>query len=227
MSKKAVVLLSGGIDSSVTLYEAKNRGFDCFCLIFDYGQRHKKKEINSAKLIAKAAKCHYKVVKFSLPWQGSSLLEKDNTLIPKNRPLEKIKDEIPSTYVPARNIIFLSFAVSFAEVIAASSIFIGANYIDYSGYPDCRPDFFQAFKKLIKLGTKMGVENKTLKIETPLIKMKKSEIIALGMKLKVPFEYTWSCYEGGELPCGGCDACIFRAKGFREAGYEDPLIIKE
>ncbi|HDM08626.1 MAG TPA: 7-cyano-7-deazaguanine synthase, partial [Candidatus Omnitrophica bacterium] len=129
----------------------------------------------------------------------------------------------PSTYVPARNIIFLSYALSYAESISASEIFIGANAVDYSGYPDCRPQFIRAFQKMALVGTKAGVEGKGIKISAPLIKMKKSEIIKLGAKLGVPYEYTWSCYRGGKIPCGRCDSCILRKKGFKEAGLEDPL----
>jgi 7-cyano-7-deazaguanine synthase len=221
--KKAVVLLSGGIDSATTLYWAKKQGYSCFCLIFDYGQRHKR-EIKSAILIAKKVNCKYQILKINLPWEGSSLLDRDikipkhlNTLKPKNQ-------KIPSTYVPARNIIFLSFALSFAESINAQAIFIGAHTQDYSGYPDCRPEFYQAFNKVIVVGTKAGVEKNKIEIYTPLIQKTKAQIIKLGARLGVPFELTWSCYQGGKSPCGKCDSCYFRAKGFQEAGMKDPLI---
>ncbi len=211
--KKAVVLLSGGLDSTVTLYWAKAKGFCCNCLIFDYGQRHVK-EVQIAKGLAEEAGCVYTVIKFALPWGGSSLLT--DGPIPEDRDI-KI-DEIPSTYVPARNTIFLSFALSFAEAIRAKGIFIGANWIDYSGYPDCRPQYYRVYEKLIEKGTKMGVQNEGIKIYTPLIKKKKSEIIKLGMKLNAPIFKTWSCYEGDELPCGRCDSCHLRLRGFEEAG---------
>lgn len=216
--KRGVVLLSGGIDSAVTLYLVKERGFECYCLIFDYGQRHRR-EIASAISIAKEADSPHKIITFSLPWGGSALIEADES-IPKNR---EIGSSIPPTYVPGRNTIFLSFATSFAEAIDASSIFIGANHIDYSGYPDCRPAYIDAYNELIRLGTKAGVEGRSIEIEAPLIEKTKVEIIRLGRRLGVPFEKTWSCYEGKDLPCRRCDACILRAKGFDGAGIRDPL----
>jgi len=218
MKPKAVVLLSGGIDSSTTLYYALNKGYLCRVLVFNYSQRHVR-EINSAKKIASLAGVDYLVLKLNFPWRGSALLDK-NAKIPLGKEDRK---EIPSTYVPARNIIFLSYALSYAESISASEIFIGANAVDYSGYPDCRPQFIKAFQKMALVGTKAGVEGKGIKISAPLIKMKKSEIIKLGAKLGVPYEYTWSCYRGGKIPCGRCDSCILRKKGFKEAGLEDPL----
>lgn len=225
--KKAVVLLSGGIDSSTTLLWAKEKGFKCFCLIFDYGQRHRR-EISSAKRIAKFAGSSYRVIKIKLPWKGSSLLDKKSKLRIIDYGLRitnyHSRIAIPNTYVPARNTIFLSFALSYAEAINAEAIFIGANQIDFSGYPDCRPKFYQAFSKIIRTGTKVGSEGKNIKIYTPLINKTKAEIIKLGIKLGVPFGLTWSCYKGGKKPCGKCDSCFFREKGFREAGLKDPLI---
>ncbi len=220
--KKAVVLLSGGMDSATTLYLAKKSGFNVHCLIFDYGQRHKR-ELESAKAIAKSAGGRYTVLKISLPWKGSVLLDKRKSL-PKDRDLFKISKEIPPTYVPARNTIFLSFALSYAEALGAEKIFIGANAIDFSGYPDCRPEFYQAFSKLISVGTKAGVEKKRIKIETPLIRKTKAEIIKLGSRLGVPFELTWSCYYGGKRPCLRCDACRLREVGFKKVGLLDPLL---
>src|SRR3989338_3727480 len=221
--KKAGVLLSGGLDSATTLYYARGRGLRCFCLIFDSGQRHRK-EILRAKAIAKRASCDWPVVKIALPWKGSALLDKD-ARIPQaaNWQAGKRENLIPPTYVPARNIIFLSFALSYAEVMGASAIYIGANAIDYSGYPDCRPEFYQAFIKAAELGTKSGVEGKGMSILTPLIQKTKAQIIRLGVKLGVPYELTWSCYKGGKNPCAECDSCGFREKGFREAGLSDPL----
>jgi len=217
---KAVVLLSGGLDSSTTLYLAKKQGFDCYCLIFDYAQRHKK-EIESARSVARSARCKYTVVRISLPWGGSSLLD-----VHRNVPLASDRSEksIPSTYVPARNIIFLSSALSYAEAINAKAVFIGAHAQDYSGYPDCRPEFYRAFRKAAAHGTKSGVEKKGIEIKTPLIMKNKAEIVRLGVSLGVPFELTWSCYKGGLKPCGKCDSCYYRAKGFKEAGMIDPLI---
>ncbi len=216
--KKAVVLLSGGLDSATTLYLAKKQGYKCLCLIFDYGQRHKK-EIESAKKIARAALCPIQVIKINLPWRGSSLLDK-KLGIPQRI---KGKNTIPSTYVSGRNIIFLSFALSFAEVAQAEAIFIGAHIQDYSGYPDCRPEFYRAFKKVILTGTKSGVEKREIKIKTPLIRKTKAQIIRKARQLSVPLTLTWSCYRGGRVPCGECDSCYYRAKGFREAGIRDPL----
>jgi len=215
---KAVILLSGGLDSAVTLYLARHRGFDCHCLIFDYGQRHKR-EIESAKKLAGKAGCNYNILKISLPWKGSALLDKGVSLRTMSHELRAKR--IPATYVPGRNIIFLSFTLSYAEAIAARAIFIGAHNQDYSGYPDCRPEFFRAFSAMALKGTKFGVENKEIVIETPLLNKGKAEIIKLGDKLKVPFSLTWSCYEGGKKPCGKCDSCYFREKGFKEAGIKE------
>jgi len=215
--RQAVVLLSGGLDSAVTLYFAKSRGFRCSCLIFDYGQRHKK-EIESAKKIARKANCRFQIVKINLAWKGSSLLDKRQKVPVHGQVQSK---PIPSTYVPGRNIIFLSFALSYAEAIGAKAIFIGAHAQDYSGYPDCRPEFYRAFGKVIATGTKTGVEKNKIKVFTPLIHKTKAGIIKSGAKLKVPFELTWSCYRGGKYPCGRCDSCYFRAKGFQGAGLKD------
>ncbi|MBI5872959.1 MAG: 7-cyano-7-deazaguanine synthase QueC [Candidatus Omnitrophica bacterium] len=217
--KKAVVLLSGGLDSATTLYIAKSRGYKVNCLVFDYGQRHRR-EIEAAKKIARLALCPLEVLKINFPWQGSSLLDHKMS-IPWGK---KISKGIPSTYVPARNTVFLSFALSCAEVAGASTIFIGANALDYSGYPDCRPGFYHAFNRLSEVATKCGLEKKPIKVETPLINLKKSEIITLGLKLGVPYKATWSCYEGGSRPCGRCDSCILREKGFSEANAEDPAL---
>jgi len=217
---KAVVLLSGGLDSATILADALKRRYHPHCLIFNYGQRHHR-EIESAKRLAKKMKCAYKVVDFSLPWKGSALLDKQIKL-PQNKTVNPKK--IPVTYVPGRNIIFLSFAVSFAEAIGAKAIFIGANAVDFSGYPDCRPSFFEAYRKVMMKGTKAGVEGKSIKIIAPLLKKTKAQIIRYGIKLGVPYELTWSCYKGVKKPCGVCDSCVLRAKGFEEAGFKDPLL---
>jgi len=203
-NSKAVILLSGGLDSTTTLYYAKKQGYDCFALIFDYGQRHRR-ELRSAAAVARRARIPYQILKINLPWKGSSLLDR-KLKIPVRRELRGI----PSTYVPARNTIFLSFALSYAEAIGAKAIFIGANAIDFSGYPDCRPSFYKAFQKVIKEGTKA----KKIKILTPLIDLSKAQIIRLGMKLGAPLDLTWSCYQGGSKPCGVCDSCRLRQKGF-------------
>lgn len=219
VGKNAVVLLSGGLDSTTTLYYAISRGFRPVCLIFDYGQRHRK-EINAARTIARKAGATFYVIKFRLPWGGSSLIDTGMGLpVHSLSKLYRIahpplKHIIPpstyvSTYVPARNTIFLTFALSLAETIKAKKIFIGANCLDFSGYPDCRPGYFKTFNKLTPAN---------IKIETPLLKMSKSEIILLGKRLGVPHHLTWSCYAGGPKPCGRCDSCKLRNKGFKEAG---------
>ncbi len=222
MRNKAVVLLSGGLDSAVTLFFAVNEGRECHCLTFDYGQRHDR-EMEAAKALAKKAGAAIHIVKLDLPWKGSSLLDKSAKMPQDRMPAEIADGGIPSTYVPARNTIFLSMAASFAEVIGADSIFIGAHSQDSSGYPDCRKDYLEVFNKAIGLGTRRGSEGR-LTLKFPLIDKTKKEIIAMGQLLKVPFEDTWSCYEGARTPCGRCDSCVLRARGFEELGIRDPLI---
>ena len=206
--KKAIVLLSGGMDSAVTLFIAKKRGFKPYCLTFDYGQRHKK-EILFAKRTAKTAGAKCVVLKISLPWKKSALLDK-NIKVPENTKLIA-KENIPPTYVPARNTIFLSFGLSYAEAIGAKAVFIGANAIDFSGYPDCRPQYYRKFNELFKKATKL----KGIKIVAPLLYKTKEDIVKLGRRLGVDFNLTWSCYKGAKTPCGVCDACRLRAKGFK------------
>ena len=219
---KAVILLSGGLDSAVTLYIAKRSGYDCRCLLFDYGQKHRK-EIGCAKKIAKASGSEFKVVKLSFPWRLSSLIDKKMGL-PMDRTAKEIKESgVPSTYVPGRNTIFLSIAASFAEAIGADSVFIGAHQEDSSNYPDCRIEYLEGFDRAIKLGTKAGMKG-VLRLEFPLINKSKKDIIKTGEALRVPFGLTWSCYSGGVRPCMRCDSCILRAKGFKEAGISDPLL---
>ena len=207
MSEKAIVLLSGGMDSAVTLFIAKKKGFKPYCLTFDYGQRHKK-EILSAKKVAKAAKSEFTLLKIRLPWKNSALLDK-NIKVPENRKFSA-RVSIPPTYVPARNTIFLSFALSYAEAIGAKAVFIGANAIDFSGYPDCRPEYYRVFNELFKKAIKL----KGIKIIVPLLYKTKEDIVKLGRRLRVNFNLTWSCYKGGRRPCGVCDACRLRTKGF-------------
>ena len=222
MKEKAVVLLSGGMDSTTALYLARTKGYKPFCLCFDYGQRQRK-EINSAKFIAKKTKCELKIVKFNLPWKGSALLDR-KIAVEKNRNLNKPLQEIPATYVPARNTIFLSFALSYAEVIGAEVIFIGTNIRDWSGYPDCRPEYLELVEKVFQTGTKKGFSGEKIKILAPLVHKTKAQIVKTGLRLGVPYELTWSCYQGNKEPCGKCDSCRLRAKGFKEAGIPDPLL---
>jgi len=212
--KSAIVLLSGGLDSATALYLAKAQGYRCQALIFDYGQRHRQ-EIACAVKVAKSCHCAYTILKINLPWKGSALLDK-KIQIPK-----RIASGIPATYVPARNIIFLSFALSLAETSGVKAIFIGAHDQDYSGYPDCRPEFFKAFTEMAKAG--LAAKHR-IKILAPLLGKSKSQIIKLGTNLKVPFNLTRSCYRAGVKPCGECDSCHYRAKGFKEAGLIDPQI---
>jgi 7-cyano-7-deazaguanine synthase len=219
--RKAVVLLSGGLDSAVTLFYAIKKGYECHCLTFDYGQRHIK-EISCARMLARRAGAGLKTMKLRLPWRGSSLTDR-RLSVPSGRTAKEIKaGGIPSTYVPGRNTIFLSLAVSYAEAIGADTVFIGAHVQDSSGYPDCRKGYLQAFNKVVKSGTKRGLEGR-LRLEYPLIGKNKAAIIKLGHRLGVPFELTWSCYKGGKKPCGESDSCVLRARGFEEAGLTDPI----
>lgn len=220
---KAVCLLSGGLDSATCLALARRDGFDCYALSFDYGQRHLT-ELRAARDIADAmGAAAHRIAKIDLRVFGHSALT-DDIAVPKGRDDASMGQGIPITYVPARNTIFLSFALAWAEVLESSDIFIGVNALDYSGYPDCRPEFIEAFEKMSNLATKTGVEGITrMKIHTPLIRLSKAEIVRLGVELAVPFGLTHSCYDpdANGRPCGACDSCILRAKGFREAGIVD------
>jgi len=223
VKKRAVVLLSGGLDSAVTLYYARRQGYTCYCLSFAYGQRHRR-ELVSSRSVASASGSSLEVLKLNLPWKGSSLLD-DRLALPDRTKLSRsARPAIPNTYVPGRNAIFLSYALSYAEAIGAEAVFIGAHAQDYSGYPDCRPQFYRILNRLAAVGTKAGVEKKLLRVMTPLIHKDKAGIIRLGVRLGVPFELTWSCYRGGKSPCGRCESCFYRSKGFREAGLHDPLM---
>ncbi len=218
----AVCLLSGGLDSAAALYCAVHEGYQPIALSIDYGQLHKR-EIESAKQIAGQLEIEHQILSIRLPWGTSSLID-SSIPIPENRSLKDLSKDIPNTYVPARNTIFLSFAASMAEANHATAIFIGANALDYSGYPDCRPEYLRQFEKVMKLGTKQGQEGKAIEIKAPLIRLAKSEIIKLGVKLGAPLELTWSCYKGGKVPCQVCDSCLLRRKGFEEAKLRDPAL---
>jgi 7-cyano-7-deazaguanine synthase len=222
--RKAVVLLSGGLDSTTTLAIAKSEGYEAYALSFNYGQRHIV-EIEAARAIAaRLGAAQHAIVAVDLRQFGGSALTA-NVPVPKDRGLEEMNQGVPVTYVPARNTIFLAFALAWAEVQGASDIFLGVNALDYSGYPDCRPEFVEAFEKMANLATKAAVEGRQkLHIHAPLLHMTKAEIIRRGLELGVDYGLTMSCYDPGHdgQACGRCDACLLRAKGFAEVGIEDP-----
>ncbi len=221
--RSAVVLLSGGVDSTTTLAIARARGFVPFALSFSYGQRHAA-ELEAARRVAAAlGVARHEILAFDLRAFGGSALTAD-LAVPKDRAPEAMAREIPLTYVPARNTIFLAFALAWAETLGASDVFIGVNSLDYSGYPDCRPEYIEAFRRMADLATKAGVEGRQrLAIHTPLIRMTKGEIIRAGLELGVDYGLTLSCYDPAPAgACGRCDACVLRLKGFAEAGARDP-----
>ena len=224
--KKAIVLLSGGLDSATTLAIARQRGFDCYALSFRYGQRHEG-ELAAARRIARALGAReHKVARIDLRTFGGSALTAD-IAVPKGRSTRQMGHGIPITYVPARNTIFLSFALAWAEVLEAQDIFIGVNALDYSGYPDCRPEFIRAFQRLADRATRTGVEGRArFRIHAPLMKLDKAAIIRAGLRLGVDYALTTSCYDPGPRgrPCGRCDACQLRNKGFRALGLTDPRL---
>jgi len=223
--KKAVVLSSGGLDSTTAMAMVQTQGFEIYSLSFDYGQRHRF-ELKAAARVAKALKARtHLVIKIDLRKIGGSALT-DRIDVPKSRKLTDMQREIPVTYVPARNTIFLSYALAWAEVLGAWDIVIGVNAIDFSGYPDCRPEFIEAFRRLANLATKAAVENKgQVKIQAPLLHLSKAQIIRKGVDLGVNYAITHSCYDPspGGIACGQCDSCILRLKGFEAAGLRDPL----
>ena len=219
---KSVALLSGGLDSTVALASAIKAGDDVTALSFRYGQRHQK-ELESAHMVVEYYGIKHLIVELDLSSFKSSALTSKKVAIPERKDVTEIGDDIPVTYVPARNIIFLSVGAGLAETIGADRIFIGANALDYSGYPDCRQEFFQAFENVLAVGTKRGVEGKPVRVVTPILRLTKAEIIKLGIELDAPLELTWSCYKGGAKACGRCDSCLLRLKGFREAGLVDPI----
>ncbi len=225
IQKQAIVLLSGGLDSATTLAIAQSTGFDCFALSFSYGQRHSA-ELNAARKIASQSNIiEHKIFDIDLStFKGSALT--DNELeVPQDGLIEN-RDKIPVTYVPARNTIFLSIALAWAEVLKVEDLFIGVNAVDYSGYPDCRPEYIQAFQEMANLATKAGVEGGMLKIHTPLVTLSKAEIIALGVQHNVDYSKTVSCYLADKegRACGSCDSCYFRKQGFKDAGINDPTL---
>lgn len=223
-SVKAVVLLSGGMDSATCLALARKEGREVFTLTFSYRQRHRV-EVEAAGALARhfeVPERNRRVVELGSAFGGSALTDPDLE-VPLDRPAEEISRLIPPTYVPARNLVFLSLAGSWAEEVGAREVWMGANARDFSGYPDCRPEFLRAFEEALRLGTRTGVSGEPIRLRTPLLYLSKGEIVRLGRELGVPFELTHTCYLGRRPPCGRCDACRLRAKGFEEAGLEDPL----
>jgi 7-cyano-7-deazaguanine synthase len=228
MTKKAVILVSGGLDSATTLAIARDSGYDCYAMSFNYGQRHQI-ELESAKAVSSAmGVLEHKVVSLGLGDIGGSALTDDTIAVPQNA-AENISDEIPVTYVPARNTVFLSLALGWAEVLDAEAIFIGVNAVDYSGYPDCRPEYIKAFQTMANLATKKGVEGQLIQIETPLIHLTKAEIIQKGTELGVDYAQTLSCYapDAEGHACGLCDSCRLRQQGFEEANIPDPTVYSD
>lgn len=220
---RAVVLLSGGLDSSTVVAIAKSQGFDVNALSFSYGQRHSAELVAAEKVVRAMGITRHEIAQIDLRIFGGSALTSDMT-VPKGRSIDEMGGGIPITYVPARNTIFLSFALAFAEVVDAQDVFLGVNALDYSGYPDCRPEYITAFQDLAVLATRAGVEGRATKIHAPLIHMKKADIIQTGVALGIDYSITLSCYDptrNGEA-CGECDACALRLKGFAEAGIQDP-----
>ena len=224
----AVVLLSGGLDSTTVLAIAKSQGFDCYALSFRYGQRHIH-ELKAAETVAATqGVARHVVAQIDLREFGGSALTADIE-VPKGRSTTDMSHGIPITYVPARNTVFLSFALAWSETLGSSDIFVGVNALDYSGYPDCRPEYIAAYETMANLATKAGVEGtQKLKIHTPLISLTKAQIVQEGLRLGVDYSHTSSCYDPQEdgKPCGGCDSCLLRAKGFAEAGVKDPLYVR-
>ena len=217
---KAVILLSGGLDSTTVLAIAKSQGYDCYALSFDYGQKQRSELESSISIAKKSNVIEHRIMKISLSDIGGSALTDQSIDVPKYSD----SDEIPITYVPARNTIFLSFALAWAEVVDCQTIFIGVNALDYSGYPDCRPEFIEAFENMANLATKQSIEGDRIQIKTPLISMTKAEIIKKGLGLGVDYSETTSCYDANTLgeACGECDACVLRKIGFENANVKDP-----
>lgn len=224
---RAVVLLSGGLDSSTAAAIARSEGFALHTLAFDYGQRHRRELESAAAISAALGAVEHRVVRFDLRAFGGSALT-DDIDVPHGRSTEEMGQDIPITYVPGRNLIFLSFATAYAEIVGANDLFIGVNVVDNSGYPDCRQEFLDAFVQTANLATKASTQDgRTLQIHAPLIQLTKAQIIRRGLELGVPYALTWSCYEGGAHACGTCDSCLLRLKGFAEAGSVDPIAYVE
>ncbi len=224
MNAKAIVLLSGGLDSATCLAIARSQGFDCYCLSFNYGQRHRAELVAAALVVKALGAMEHRVIDFGLAQFGGSALTDASIAVPTSG----VKPGIPVTYVPARNTIMLSLALAWAEVLGSRDIFVGVNAVDYSGYPDCRPEFIAAFETLANLATKAGVEGQKLQVHAPLIDLSKADIIRTGHALGVDYGLTVSCYQADELglACGVCDSCRLRAEGFAAAGIPDPTLYR-
>lgn len=220
--KVAVVLLSGGLDSSIAMAIAIGEGYQVHALTVDYGQRHSR-ELQAAKAVAAHYGAEHKEVRVDLTAFGGSALTDDSIDVPSDTPEAEIGEDIPPTYVPARNTVLLSMALAWAEALDADAIFIGANSVDYSGYPDCRPEYLDAMQRVADLGTKRGVDGDPITIVAPILAYTKSDIVAKGIELDVPLDLTWTCYTGGTLACGRCESCQLRLRGFAQAGVVDPL----
>lgn len=219
--KKAVVMFSGGLDSTTALCWALAQGYECLAVSFDYGQRHIKENV-CARRIARSLGVKLYEIKLRLPWLTSCSLVGRGRKLPETVLSGIGAAGIPSTYVPGRNLMFASIGVSLADSVGAEAVVLGPNIVDYSGYPDCRPKFYSALERAVKAGTRRGASGKDIRLLTPLIRKSKRDIIRLAIKLRAPLKYTWSCYAGGRRPCGVCDSCKLRAKGFRAAGLNDP-----
>ncbi len=227
--RKAVCLLSGGLDSSTVLAYATKEKYECYAISFDYGQRHKVELEASRRVASKLRARDHRIVAIDLRAFGRSALT-DDIPVPKRQTPQEVSATIPVTYVPARNTVFLSFALAWAEVLGAFDIFLGVNAIDYSGYPDCRPEYLEAYERMANLATKAGVEESArIRIHAPLVRMTKAEIVQLAADLGVPFADTHSCYDPDPAgrPCGSCDSCLLRRKGFADAGVADGLVYPE
>ena len=225
---KAVVLLSGGLDSTTALAIAQSEGFDVHAMSFRYGQRHKVELESAERVAATMGVKQHVIVDINLRQFGGSALTSELD-VPKSRSITEMSHGIPVTYVPARNTVFLSFALAWAETLGAQDIYIGVNALDYSGYPDCRPEYIAAYEKMANLATRAGIEGmQRLRIHTPLIQLTKAQIIQLGLELGIDYSRTSSCYDPAPTgaPCGSCDSCLLRTKGFNEAGIQDPLVLR-
>lgn len=222
-AKKAVVLLSGGLDSTTSAAIARSEGYELYALSFDYDQRHRTELERASAVAAALGVLRHEVLPVPLGRLGGSALTDASMEVPDAPADGAIGASVPSTYVPARNTVFLSLGLAYAEVVGADAIFLGINAMDYSGYPDCRPEYLEAFQRVADLATKQGIEGAAPRLRAPLVEMTKADIVRAGLRLGAPLDLTWSCYRGGERACGRCESCVLRLRGFAEAGAEDPV----